>query len=186
MVGLSSLWMPILLSAVLVFVVSSIIHMATPWHSNDYQRVPDEGRLLDALRPLALPPGSYAAPRPSSYAEMSLPAWAEKVKKGPNVTLQVMRNEPTSMTRNLVLWFLYSIVVGVFAGYVTGRAVGPGASYLVVFRFAGTTAFLAYAVALWQMTIWYQRPWIVTIKITIDGLIYALMTAGAFGWLWPR
>jgi len=31
MTGLHSLWLPILLSAVIVFVVSSVIHMALPW-----------------------------------------------------------------------------------------------------------------------------------------------------------
>jgi hypothetical protein len=36
------------------------------------------------------------------------------------------------------------------------------------------------------MSIWYSRAWINTIKSTIDGLIYALLTAGTFGWLWPR
>jgi hypothetical protein len=55
-----------------------------------------------------------------------------------------------------------------------------------VFRFAGTTAFIGYSVALWQMSIWYRRAWSTTIKATVDGLIYALLTAGVFGWLWPR
>jgi hypothetical protein len=78
------------------------------------------------------------------------------------------------------------VVVGVFAAYVAGRALPPGSHYLHVFRFAGVAAFLAYSVALWQMSIWYQRAWSITIKSTIDGLIYALLTAGTFGWLWPR
>ena len=186
MVDLPALWMPILLSAVIVFVLSSIIHMATPWHRDDFRRLPDEEKVMDALRPFALPPGAYAAPRSSSMAEMSSPAWADKVRRGPNLMLQVMRNEPTSMGRNLALWFLYSVVIGVFAAYVTGRAVGPGTKYLTVFRFAGTTAFLGYAVGLWQTSIWYQRSWAITLRTTIDGLIYALFTAGTFGWLWPR
>jgi hypothetical protein len=61
-----------------------------------------------------------------------------------------------------------------------------GSDYLRVFRFAGTTAFIAYSAALWQMPIWYRRSWVITIKATVDGLIYALLTAGTFGWLWPR
>jgi hypothetical protein len=100
--------------------------------------------------------------------------------------LTVMPNGGTSMAKNLVLWFIYSAVVGVFAAYVTGRALPSGADYRTVFRFAGTTAFIGYAVALWQASIWYRRAWLTTIKSTVDGLIYALLTAGAFGWLWPR
>jgi hypothetical protein len=106
--------------------------------------------------------------------------------KGPVLMLTVMPNGPASMASSLVLWFLYSAVVGLFAAYIAGRALPAGAPYLSVFRFAGATAFLGYSAALWQMSIWYRRPWSTTIKTTVDGLIYALFTAGVFGWLWPR
>jgi hypothetical protein len=90
------------------------------------------------------------------------------------------------MGRNLALWFVYCVAVGAFAGYIAGRALPPGTPYLQVFRFAGATAFIAYSVALWQMSIWYRRAWTTTVKATVDGLIYAMLTAGTFGWLWPR
>jgi hypothetical protein len=100
--------------------------------------------------------------------------------------MSVWPNGPSSMGKNLALWFLYSCVVGLFSAYVAGRAIPSGAAYLSVFRFAGVTAFVGYSLALWQMSIWYHRSWITTMKITIDGLIYGLLTAGVFGWLWPR
>ena len=186
MTGLSVLWLPILLSAVIVFVASSLIHMATPWHKSDYPQVPNEDRVMDALRPLAIPPGDYMIPRPSSREEMRSPQFAEKFKRGPVVVLTVMPPGPMTMSKSLVLWFVYCAVVGVFAAYVAGRALQPGAPYLQVFRFAGATAFIGYSLALWQMSIWYRRAWTTTIKTTVDGLIYALLTAGAFAWLWPR
>jgi hypothetical protein len=98
----------------------------------------------------------------------------------------VMPNGMMSTSSSLIGWFAYLIVVGIFAGYVAGRALPVGAMYLQVFRFVGTTAFLGYSLALWQMSIWYRRSWNITIKATVDGLIYALLTAGTFGWLWPR
>jgi hypothetical protein len=186
MVALSALWLPILLSAVIVFVVSSAIHMLLPWHKSDYPKMPNEDRVRDALRPLAIPPGDYMVPRPEGTQEMRSPAFQEKMKSGPVMILTVLPNGPGSMSRSLVLWFLYSVVVGILSGYVAGRALGPGTPYLQVFRFAGTTAFIAYAVSLWQMSIWYHRSWSTTIKSTIDGLVYGLLTAGTFGWLWPR
>jgi hypothetical protein len=91
-----------------------------------------------------------------------------------------------SMAPQMVQWFLYCVVVGCFAAYVAGRALPVAASYRQVFKFAGVPAFLAYAGALWPMSIWYRRAWTTTIKSTVDGLIYALLTAGMFGWLWPR
>jgi hypothetical protein len=186
MTGLHALWLPILLSSVLVFVVSSIIHMVLPWHKNDYPKMPREDEAMDALRPLGIPPGSYMVPRSTSTEEMSSPAFIEKMKKGPVMLLTIMPNGVTSMGRNLTLWFFYSLVVGVFAAYVAGRALPVGSHYLRVFRFAGVTAFTGYTLALFQMSIWYRRAWSLTIKATIDGLIYALLTAGTFGWLWPR
>lgn len=186
MTGLIMLWLPIILSAVIVFVVSSLIHMALPWHKSDYPKVPNEDQVRNALRPLAIPPGDYMIPRPTGNEEMRSPEFAEKVRQGPNMVITVLPNGPWSMKRNLTQWFLYSLVVSVLAAYVAGRALPPGSTYLAVFRFVGVTAFIAYSVALWQMSIWYRRSWSLTVKATVDGLIYALLTAGAFGWLWPR
>ena len=186
MVGLAALWLPILLSAVIVFVVSSIIHMATPWHKGDYLQMPSEDKVMDALRPFAIPPGDYMVPRPSSAQEIRSPDFVAKMNKGPVLVLTVMPNGSVAMTKSLVLWFLYSAVVGLFAAYVASRALPVGAPYPRVFQLVGVTAFVGYSVALWQMSIWYRRAWGTTIRATIDGLIYTLLTAGIFGWLWPR
>jgi len=185
MTGLMSLWLPILLSAVIVFVISSVIHMLSPWHKGDYPKMPNEDRVRDLLRPLAIPPGDYMVPRPSSREEMASPAFMEKYKQGPNLIVTVLPTGAWSMGKNLIQWFVYAIVVGIFAGYVAGRALPPGSEYLRVFRFVGVTAFVGYSLALWQMSIWYNRSVLTTFKSTVDGLIYALLTAGTFGWLWP-
>lgn len=186
MAGFASLWLPILLSSVIVFLVSSVIHMAPLWHKKDYPRVPDEDRLMNALRPLSLAPGDYMVPRAMGGAEMKSAEFVEKMRMGPNLILTVLPNGPWSMGRNLGLWFAYVVVVSIFAAYVAGHALPSGSAYLEVFRFAGTAAFLAYSVGLWQMSIWFRRSWSLTIWATVDGLIYALLTAGVFGWLWPR
>lgn len=186
MTGLSALLLPILLSSVVVFVASSLIHMATPWHKSDYPKMPNEDRVRDALRPLAIPPGDYVIPRPANREEMRSPAFVEKMKQGPVLMMTVWPNGPSQMGRSLLLWFLYAVVVGVFAACVAGQALPPAADQLRVFQFVGVTAFVAYALALWQMSIWFRRAWTTTIKATVDGLIYALLTAGVFAWLWPR
>lgn len=186
MTYLTALWLPVLLSAVIVFVVSSAIHMFTPWHKGDYAKLPNEGQTMDVLRPLAIPPGEYMMPRPSSSQEMRSPEFKEKMNKGPVMMLTVFPGGSTAMGKQLILWFLYSVVVGIFAGYIAGRALPTGSEYLPVFRFVGASAFLGYSAALWQQSIWYRRSWLTTFKMTVDGLLYALLTAGTFGWLWPR
>ncbi len=186
MTGLNLLWLPIVVSAVFVFIASSIIHMALPWHKNDYPKMPREDEVLDALRPFAIPPGDYMVPRPARREDLKSPEFQEKLKKGPVMVVSVWPNGMMNMGRNLALWFVYLLVVGLFSAYIAGRALPPGTVYLQVFRFAGAVAFVGYALALWQMSIWYRRSLSITIKATIDGLIYALLTAGTFGWLWPR
>jgi len=186
MTGLDALWLPVLLSSVIVFFVSSLFHMVLPWHKSDYPAVPNQDRVMDALRPFSIPPGDYMLPRAASTQEMRSPEFTEKMKKGPVAVLTVIPGGPISMGRNLAQWFVFLLVVGVFAAYVAGRALPVGAHYLQVFRFVGVTAFIAHTFALWPMSIWYRRGWGLTVKATIDGLIYGLLTAGTFGWLWPR
>ena len=186
MTPLHLLWLPMLLSSVIVFIVSSAIHMVSPWHKNDFPKMSNEDKVSDALRPHAIPPGEYMIPRPSGREDMRSPEYAEKMKKGPVGVFTLWSGESVSMGKNFILWFLYSAVVGFFAAYIAGRALTVGAPYLQVFRFIGASAFMGYSLALWQMSIWYHRGWGITIKGTLDGLIYALLTAGVFGWLWPR
>lgn len=186
MTELHALWLPIVLSAVIVFVASSVIHMFTPWHKGDYPKIPNEDKVMDALRPLAIPPGDYMFPRPSGMAEMRSPEFALKRSKGPAMIVTVLPNGPVTMGKELTQWFVFSIVVGAFAAYVAGRALPPGTNYLRVFQFVGAAAFMGYSLGLWPITIWYRRALGTTIRSTIDGLIYALLTAGTFGWLWPQ
>jgi hypothetical protein len=187
MTGMHALWIPIVVSAIIVFIASAVNHMLVPgWHASDYGKLPNEDGVMDALRPFNIPPGDYVTPRPAGMADMKSAAFIDKVNKGPRLAMTVLPNGMSGMGGQLGLWFVYSLVIGVFAAYVTGRAQPVGANYLHVFRFAGVTAFLAYTAAYWPMHIWYKRSLTTTIKATIDGLIYALLTAGTFGWLWPR
>ena len=185
MISIASLWLPILLSAVIVFIVSAVIHMVLKYHANDFMKVPKEQEVLDALRPFNLMPGNYSIPRAQSMKEMGTPEFIEKMEKGPVAMLTVLPNGKPKMGKSLVLWFIYSIVVSFFAAYIASRALTPETEYLAVFRFVGTTSFIGYALALWQSTIWYGQSASTTLKSTFDSLVYALLTAGIFGWLWP-
>lgn len=186
MTAVTALWLPILVSAVAVFVVSSIIHMTPLWHKTDYPRYANEDRVLDALRPIGIPPGDYMMPRPANSAEMRSSEFMEKMKRGPAVMMTVFPPWSGSMAGNLSQWFVYCLVVSFLAAYVAGAALPPGtATGVRICQFAGTTAFIAYSVALWQMSIWYRRSWSMTLKSTFDGVIYAAVTCLVMGWLWP-
>jgi len=185
MVALSSLWVPILLSAVLVFIASSIIHMVLPYHRGDFKKMPSEDDVMEALRRFDIPPGDYMVPCGSGPKSMKDPAFLAKLEKGPVLVATVFRSGGFGMGKQLVQWFVYCLVVSLIAAYVASRAVPAGAGYLDVFRFAGVTAFACYGMGLWQASIWYRRSWATTLKTNVDALIYGLLTAGTFGWSWP-
>ena len=185
MVSIPSLWLPILLSAVAVFITSSIIHMFLGYHAADYKKLPAEDEFMAIVRKLDIPAGDYMVPCAESAKGWKDPAFQEKFKAGPRAMMTVFSGE-FGMGKQFTQWFLYSILIGITAAYISGRALGPGAHYLKVFRFAGATAFSGYSLALLQASIWYKKSWASTLRSAFDGLIYALLTAGFFGWLWPK
>jgi hypothetical protein len=186
MTSMAALWLAILVSSVLVFVASSVIHMVSGWHTSDYPPFPRESDVLDALRPIALPPGDYLMPRPASMAEMKSPEFVARISRGPVVLMTVFPNGPAQMGGTMVRWFLYLIVVSAIAAFVAATALPPAAPAGQIWRLVFTTAFAGYALGLWQLSIWYRRAWSITIKATVDAAIYAAITAAVFAWLWPQ
>lgn len=185
MVALIDLWLPILLSAVAVFIASSVINMFLPYHRSDYRKLPNEGMVMATLRGESLTPGDYVFPHATSPAEMGSEAYIHRRTEGPVGFLTIVKSGPVSMGPQLGAWFVFTLVVSLFAAYLASRTLAPGTDYLTVFRITGTVAFAGYVLALWEYAIWYGRSWSATLKFSFDGLIYALLTAGVFGWLWP-
>jgi hypothetical protein len=185
-VPITALWLPILLSAVIVFVASFIIHMALPIHRSDYRKLPDEDKVADALRSTGVTPGRVYVLPYCTHKDMKSSEVQEKFKRGPVGLITIRPSGAPGMGKFLVQWFLYCVVVAIFTAYLTGRTRAAGTEYLEVFRVAGTIAFAGYSLAQIQNAIWKGETWGVTIKFLIDGLIYGLLTAGTFGWLWPK
>ena len=182
---LSALWLPIVLSAVIVFVASSIMHMVLPYHKGDYRGIPDEDKVLPLLRAAGLTRGLYIFPY-CTHKDMKSPAVIEKYNQGPVGMMTIFPTGQPFMPKFLGLWFGYCLLIGFFVAYLAAHTIVPGAHYLRVFRVVGTAAFLAYGMGTLSNAIWKGQTWGFTIKEVVDGLIYALLTAGTFGWLWPR
>lgn len=185
MVPLAELWLPIILSAVLVFLVSSILHMVFTHHKSDFSQFPSEAQVQDALRPFAIPPGDYMTPWAASMEASKAPEFQQKLVQGPVMIATVLPNGPFRMGKSLGQWFCYSLIVSLFAAYLCSRVLPSGTSYLMVFRVAGTVAFAGYSLALMQGSIWGGKKWRSTLLSMADGLIYAMVTGGSFGMLWP-
>jgi hypothetical protein len=185
MVSLTALWLPIVLASVVVFVASAVMHMVLKYHRNDFKALPNEARVLDGLRKENISPGMYVFPYCSSSKDMGKPEMVEKYTKGPVGLLTMLPSRAPSMGKGLTYWFLMCLFVSLFAAYLAARTVAPGSEYLAVFRVAGTVAFLGYCGAEPTNAIWRGASWSSTFKHMFDGLIYAVLTAGIFGWLWP-
>jgi len=185
MVPLTALWLPIVLSAVIVFVASSIIHMVLPYHRSDYHQLPEEDKVRAVLRDANLKRGLYVIPF-STHKDMNSPALIEKYKQGPVGFITILPNGPPAMPKFLIQWFAFCLLVGFFVACLAVSTLSPGAHYKTVFHVVAIAAFLAYGVGNLSNGIWKGQTWSSTIKEVFDGLVYALLTAGVFGWLWPR
>jgi hypothetical protein len=186
MVGLFALWIPILVSAVFVFIALAIVHLIPGWHQSDMAAVPGEDRVLETLRGLNVQPGEYRFPYGKTTKEMEAPAFVEKMKRGPVGTMTIRPTGELPFGKMMGQWFVYSLIVAVLVAYITGRTRSAGAPFLEVFRVSSAVTFCCYAVAHWQGWIWWGRSTRFTLTYSVDGLVYALVTGATFGWLWPR
>jgi hypothetical protein len=186
MVSLGELWLPILVSAVLVFITSALIHMVLKYHNKDYKRLPNEDAVRAAIRAGNPAPAQYVIPYCTDMKEMEKPEVKQKYVEGPVAVLNLMRPGVPSMGKSLSQWFVLILFVSFFIGYIAAHAIPAGARYLDVFRIVGAVGFLAYGVGQLPAAIWMGKPWSVALKELLDGLVYGLVTAGTFGWLWPR
>ena len=186
MVPWSALLLPSAISAVLIFVASSLIHMVIKWHKSEYGTLPNEDEVRLAIRKSSPRPGKYVMPFCKDGKEMASPEMQKKFDEGPNLVMFVRENGSVKLGPFLGKWFAYTLVVSLLAGYVARATVAPGAEYLRVFQVVGAASWLAYAWAIPSDSIWMGKPWSSTFVYMIDGLIYAALTAGSFASMWPK
>jgi hypothetical protein len=186
MVTLGALWLPILLSAVLVFFVSFLVHMVLRYHASDYNPLPNEDAVRAAIRAGNPPPRQYIIPYCANPKDMERTEIKQKFIEGPVGVLNLKAPAAPTMGPMLIQWFVFVLVVSLCVAYVACHTIDPGATYMDVFGMVGAVGFLAYAAGTVPAAIWMGKPWSVEVKEIFDGLLYGLVTAGTFGWLWPR
>ncbi|MHB0960157.1 MAG: hypothetical protein ACYC0X_21025 [Pirellulaceae bacterium] len=180
-----ALWVCILVATVLVFIVSSALHMILPIHKGDYLRLPNETELLAAMRKQEIAPGAYSFPFPASMKDMASPEMIEKYRQGPVGLLTVLRNGVPALSKSLAQWLVYLAIVSIFVAYLASIALTVDAGGMQIFRFTSTAALLAYGVPHLHESIWKGQSWIITGKYILDGVLYSLVSGGTFTLLWP-
>lgn len=184
---LGQLWLPIVVSAVLVFIMSAIVHTVFQYHNREWSAAPNQDALQAAIKGAA--PGLYNFPRPEDPKAAMSPEAMAKWAAGPSAMMTVFRPGPMSMPKMLGQSLALNLAVSFFAAYVAAHALAMGvdaAPYLTVFRVVGTIGFMAYAFGKAYDSIWFGMPWKSYGYVVFDSLLYGLLMGGAFGWLWPR
>jgi len=184
MVTIGALWLAILLSAIAVWVVSAIIWMAMPHHKSDYGKLPAEDAARQALTSQPVP-GQYSFHHAVSMKDSQDPETVRKFEEGPVGFLTVVPSGAPTMVSKIIQSLTFYLAISTVVAYMASRTLDPGGDYLQVFRVTGTVAWLAYGTAVVPDAIWFGRPWSGIVKGLLDALVYALLTAGFFGWLWP-
>jgi hypothetical protein len=188
-VPLAALWLPVALSAVFVFVGSAVVWMFLKWHDSEWHHLGMGSELQEALRKAGVTTGHYLFP----YMDMKATdkaaakaAWTEAYARGPVGVIHAGTPGKMNMGKMLGQVFVFYLVVSFFAAYVAAHALAQGAPYLRVFQLVGATTFAAYGAGSFMDSIWFGKSWRSTWLNAVDALIYACLTAGTFGWLWPR
>lgn len=186
MIPIPAFWLPILLATVLCFVAGALLHMVVPLHKGDWRRLPDEDGILAAMRKAGLTPGNYMFPHPPSMQAMNEPGFVAKLEQGPVGIMTLRKPSRINMGPYLTRQFLYHLVVSAVIAYLASRTLPQDVAYLKAYQVVGTTALLAYIAAIFPEMIWYGHPrHYVTAKV-VDGVVWAMLTAGAFAGFWPR
>lgn len=180
-----SLWIPVLVSAAAVFIISSIMHMALKYHRADYKTLPNEDAVREALGKGSLAPGLYHLPNCADMGSMGDPATKAKFEKGPVGVVTIIPNGLPAMPKYLAQWFMFSLFVSFTAAYIARHTLHPGEEGMLVMRITGTVAFAAYGLTNVLDSIWKGQPWANTGRSLIDGAIYAVTTGATFRLLWP-
>ncbi len=178
------LWLPILVSAVIVFFASFLVWMVLPHHKQDVKALPDEKALTDHLRQLNIAPGTYMWPNCQPAEDMKSEEFKSRFAAGPWGSINIVGSRP-NFGRNLVLTLIFYVVVSVFVGYITSLARAAGVGFLPVFRVAGAVGVLAYCAGSIPNAIFFGKPGRFMLTEFVDGVAYGLLTGATFGVLWP-
>lgn len=183
---IAELWIPIVVSAVLIFIASSLVHMVFKWHNSEYHKLSNEDAVRAALRAGNPQPAQYAVPHCADMKDLATPEMQQKFVEGPIAWITVRPSGPPKMGGALGAWFVYLLFINLIAAYVAQRSLQEPATFNQVARVVGSISLLAYAGGSVQMGIWMGKPWSSVMKDILDAVIYAVIAGAVFGWLWPR
>jgi len=179
-----SLWLPILLSTLGVFIASFLLWAVLPLHKPESRKLPDEGRAMETLRSMSVKPGMYMFPYCGDKDSMNAPDFQDKKEKGPHGYVLIWSGWP-NMGRNLALTFIIQLLISGLVAYIATLALEPGAAFLDVFQVTMSAAILGYVFGGLCNDIWFGKPVRAIATHIFDAIVYSLITAFIFSAMWP-
>jgi hypothetical protein len=186
-VALSSLWLPIVLSAVAVFFLAGLAWMVVGHHAKDWVKLPNQDAVMDVLRDQAPNGGQFVFPGcdHKDRKSMNTPEFQAKFAKGPSGYLYIRKPGPFSMGPMFVQSILFYLVVTTLVAHLATATFHEGAPRAYVFHYVWLATWLAYAAGMTWSVIWAGHSWRHTLLCMLDHVVYAAATAGIFAWRWP-
>ena len=182
---LASLWLPVLVAAVAVFVASSLVHMVFRWHQSDFARLPNEDAVRAALREGGQGAGHFITPWCEGMKQAQSPEMQAKYAEGPIAMITTFKPGPPRIGPQLLQWFVLNLVLAAAVAWLAVHLFGAGVDGRHAGHFAGIVSFLAYGGGSPALAIWMGKRWGTVAKDLLDALIYGTVTALVFMWLWP-
>jgi hypothetical protein len=179
------LWLPILLSAAIVWVISAVVWMALPHHKRDFIALPDEDGLMEYLRKNGIQPGNYVFPDFRDPKVMKSEKTQKALNEGPVGHLSVWQT-PLTMGGKMVATFIVYLVVSTLIAYLTRVALPGPAPFTKVLQVAGTAGILAYCFSFIPNAVWFGSYKRTIVANFVDGIVYGLITGAIFAWRWPQ
>ena len=178
---LISLWLPILLSSIGLFIASFIAWTLLPHHKGDFSQIPDEDAFLETLRAMNITQGQYMFPYCGTPEIRNSEEFKQKEQQGPNGLINVFPGA-CNMGMNMLCTYIFFLCVSFCLAYLATLGLQPGDDFMKVFRFVGTAGILAFCAGGIQGAIWFQRKIAMDL---LDGIVYGLITGAIFAALWP-
>lgn len=181
---LSALWLPIVVSAVFVWIASFLMWMVLPIHKGEWKKLSDERGFMGGLLEMGVKPGQYMFPCAESSQQMKDPEFKELMARGPSGHMTIWPG-PANMGLFMLVTLVIYAIISLFVAYVAYLALTPADTYITRFRVTGAMAVAIYCLGRLPNDIWFRTPGSSIAKALLDGVVYGLITAGTFGWLWP-
>ena len=179
------LWLPILLSATAIWVISAIVWMALPHHKRDFIGLPDEDGFMDYLRQSGIKPGNYVFPDFRAREAMRSEKTQTALNEGPVGHLSVWQT-PVTMGGKMVATFIVYLVVSTLIAYLSRVALPGAAPFAKVFQVAATAGILAYSFSFIPNAVWFGSYKRTIVANFVDGIVFGLITGAIFAWRWPH